>query len=115
MASDSAPDVQGDPWRITHSAFADMLPDRPAQVTFLGDSIRLEAQCNIYMNRVQMGGGAIVVFPFENMPKTCGYEVMEVEGAMLRAFQRAVSYAIDGSGDLVLSAADGAMMIRAAR
>lgn len=115
MASDSADTLQGEPWNITSSAFSDMLPDSPATVTFNEDSIRLEAPCNTYTTKIQLGAGTIVVFPFESMPKTCGPEAMEVEGALLRAFVRASRFSITADGELVLNAPDGAEMIRARR
>jgi len=92
-----------------------MLPNNPAKLTFKGDTIRLESPCNIYTTRVQLGAGTIVVFPFENMPRTCGPEAMEVEGALLRAFVRVSAFSTTEGGELVLKAPDGAEMIRARR
>ncbi len=115
MVSDFAATLQGEPWLIISSAFSEMLPDKPAQVTFDADGLRLEAPCNIYMSKADIGAGAIVIFPFENMPKTCGPEAMEVEGALLRAFARSATYSVTEDGELLLLAADGAEMIRARR
>lgn len=115
MTNDSIDTLLGEPWIITSSAFSEMLPDSPAKVTFNEDTIRLEAPCNIYTTKIQLGAGTIVVFPFESMPRTCGPEAMEVEGALLRAFVRASGFSTTENGELALSAPDGAEMIRATR
>ncbi len=112
-AGDSPQSLQGTTWIITGSAFAQTMPDEPPRFTVDSEHLRLTAPCNVYTTRAEVGAGQLRLFPFENMPRTCGLEPMEIEGALLRSLGRVTAYALTPDGDLVLTAVDGTEMIRA--
>ncbi|MFV0492106.1 MAG: META domain-containing protein [Pseudorhodobacter sp.] len=115
MTNISGSKLEGPAWTIMTALDTAMLPDHPARLVFTEGRLRFEAPCNIYTTQLTEQDGQLVVMPFENMPKVCDPEVMEVEEALLRALTRVTEYEIDGTGELTLKSVDGSEMLRAKR
>lgn len=114
MSTNIHASLNGTPWTVVENAFSDKTAEFPGTLTFNGDQLRLDGPCNFFTTQIIVNGNGLTIFPFGSMPKTCGPEAMEAEGALLSALMRVTQFTISGS-TLTLSSADGRQMLKAER
>ncbi|MFN8620844.1 MAG: META domain-containing protein [Chloroflexota bacterium] len=85
-------------------------PERSPTLTLQGGSLSGQAPCNQYNASYTLEGSTLSVGPIMSTKMAC--PDLDLETAYLAALQSATGWSIDASGDLVLTDASGAEVLR---
>ena len=114
MATTPGSTLEGEPWAIDRATgIAEITPPHP-RLTFSNGQLRFDAPCNFYLTGFTLSGKDLAFEPFENMPKVCEPDVMNLETALLNRLARVTGYTIDAEGTLILNSL-GNEVLRARR